>query len=486
MDGEFLSAKVTDAWLVNAQQKNSDYLLALEPERLLYEWYRVAQMQPKTTSGYAGWERSNEVNFRGHFFGHYLSALALMAESVATDAERSVYLKRVAACVNELRAIQLCYGQLHPDSYGYVCAFGEAAFDQVEGKVVALEKQENVLVPWYNLHKLVAGLVDSYTVLLQWNPETAAVALAIVSDLGKYIYQRTQRLTQPEKLLEVEYGGMNDALYRLFQVTNNPHHAAAAHAFDEVRLFQKLAAGVDCLAGHHANTMIPKLLGALQAVRSFEEMPEAQQERYPWAAMMPDYLAAVENFWAFVVNHHSYATGGNSQSEHFHEAGELYHDAFECAGDCTCETCNTHNLLKLTRLLWERMKEAHYADFYERTYINAILPSQHPETGMLMYFQPMGMGYNKVFSQPFTDFWCCMGTGIESFAKLGDSLIYQEADELYVLLYFSNRAALKNQAGWVVQTTTRQIFTTEIYIEGDKGKSWRIHLRIPPWRRPSQ
>ena len=72
MDGEFLSAHVTDAWLVNAQQKNSDYLLALEPERLLYEWYRVAQMQPKTTSGYAGWKRSDEVNFRGIFLALFV------------------------------------------------------------------------------------------------------------------------------------------------------------------------------------------------------------------------------------------------------------------------------------------------------------------------------------------------------------------------------------------------------------------------------
>ncbi len=146
------------------------------------------------------------------------------------------------------------------------------------------------------------------------------------------------------------------------------------------------------------------------------------------------YLDAAKKFWDIVVHHHSYMTGGNSESEHFGEPDILDRKRT----DVTCETCNSYNMLKLTRELFKLTKDKKYEDFYETTYINAILSSQHPETGMTMYFQPMATGYFKIYSSPFEHFWCCTGTGMESFTKLNDSIYYHKDDELYVTQLISS------------------------------------------------
>ena len=59
---------VTDPYLRNAQDKTISYLLALDPERLLYSFYRTAGLEPTTAEGYGGWEREEGMRFQGHFF----------------------------------------------------------------------------------------------------------------------------------------------------------------------------------------------------------------------------------------------------------------------------------------------------------------------------------------------------------------------------------------------------------------------------------
>lgn len=67
------------------------------------------------------------------------------------------------------------------------------------------------------------------------------------------------------------------------------------------------------------------------------------------------YLKAAENFWQITVEHHTYVTGGNSQSEHFHAADKIGYDATKSEYDAstTCETCNTYNMLKLSKALYQ-------------------------------------------------------------------------------------------------------------------------------------
>lgn len=476
---------ITDTYVARAQANLVNYLLSLQGEKFLYEVYKVAGLEPLTASGYQGWERSDKINFRGHFFGHFMSACALAYQSVTDAKTKATLAEKMQVAVNGLATAQKAYAQAHPESAGYISAFRESALDEVEGLPVAPADKENCLVPWYNLHKVLVGLMDIAENLAVADPETSQLAGQTVSQFGDYIYRRMMKLTDKKQMLKIEYGGINDGLYRLFELTGKKEHAIAATYFDETSLFEQLTQGQDILPGKHANTTIPKLIGALKRYRVFQNDESRQILSQIEITQLPNYLKAAENFWDIVVNDHTYCTGGNSQSEHFHEAHQLYHDAAVANGDCTCETCNTHNMLKLSRSLYEVTGDGKYLDYYERTYINAILASQNPETGMMMYFQPMGAGYNKVYNRPYDEFWCCTGTGVESFAKLADTYYYGDGATIYPVLYFSNEVELPQCNAKLIQKTDRKTGVScfsLVALEDSKPVSpVPLACRLPKW-----
>ena len=413
---------LADSYLMNAAQKENEYLLSLNSKKFLYEFYKVAGLTPPTTEGYQGWERSNDINFRGHTFGHYMSALSQAYKGTGDAGVKAELLVQIKDAVEGLKACQDAYGKNHPDSAGYVSAFREDILNKVDGTGGS---NENVIVPWYNLHKVLAGLIDIYTFVD--DKATADVALEIAENFSEYVYKRCSKLSDKTVMLRTEYGCMNEALYEIYDITGNDHYKMAAECFDETALFAELAAGRDVLSGKHANTTIPKFIGALKRYTVMKENEDyyaalTQEEK----DSLESYKTAAENFWDIVINHHTYVTGGNSMLEHFHDADKLYEDAAtnDYNGSATCETCNTYNMLKLSRELYKLTRDKKYMDYYENTYINAILSSQNPETGTTMYFQPMAPGYNKVFNRPFDEFWCCTGTGMENFTKHGDSMYF--------------------------------------------------------------
>lgn len=481
-----------DQELLNAQQKTVEYLLSFDANRFLFEIYKVAGLPPLTDSGYQGWERSNQINFRGHFFGHYLTALSQVILECHDIKVQNELHHQLTNAINGLSQAQAHYD----GNPGYVSAFREIALDEVEGYQIDMNQRENVLVPWYNLDKILSGLVSTYNNISQIDHELAKKGLEVANEFGLYVYDRMQRLPSQQSLLNIEYGAMNATLYDLFRATKDYRHFEAATFFDEVELFESLAKGDDVLAGKHANTTLPKLLGALkhyQAVNDIlsrpEEFPEMPKELLANNHM---YLTAAIKFWDIVVEHHTYVTGGNSQSEHFHEADQLYHDAEHRNGDCTCETCNTYNMLRLSRELFKETLDKRYLDFYERIYINAILASQNPKTGMMMYFQPMGVGYNKVYNRPFDEFWCCTGTGIESFTKLSDSLYFydSQSNKLLLNLYFSNEIHLMDHNLNInvdVNRTTGSVLLKATQFDMSKHvEKINIELRLPTWSNEKQ
>ncbi|WP_159439877.1 beta-L-arabinofuranosidase domain-containing protein [Bacillus sinesaloumensis] len=475
---------ITDSYVKRAQSHLVHYLLRLETEKFLFEVFKVATLSPLTDEGYQGWERSDDINFRGHFFGHFMSALSLAYHAEKRDSLKTQLVEKMVVAVAGLARAQEHYALYNPQSAGYISAFREAALDKVEGKTILPEDQENVLVPWYNLHKILGGLLDIHKSLKGIKEDTSQTALQVASQFGDYIYNRMKRLVDKKRMLKTEYGGMNDALYHLFELTKKKEHMVAATYFDEDDLIEKLANYENTLPGKHANTTIPKLIGALKRYQvfqdpsSYELLSEEEREK------LTVYFEAAKNFWDIVINEHTYCTGGNSQSEHFHEPHSLYYDAEIRSGDCTCETCNSHNMLKLTRNLYALTKNPKYLDYYERTYFNSILASQHPETGMMMYFQPMGAGYNKVYNHPYDDFWCCTGTGIESFAKLADTYYFQENDRIFVNQYISNEVNIPDTTICLVQNSNRKQFLSTFTIsteDGDSNKPIYLALRIPSW-----
>lgn len=435
---------ITESYRKNAQEKELKYLKAFHLDKLLAGFREVKRLPLKMKYGtaitkYNGWENTE---IRGHTMGHYLSA---MAQAYANTKDE-VILQMLQYIIDELERCQL--------ESGYLSAFEEELFDRIEQKKPAW-------VPWYTMHKIIAGLIQVYSLV------GMDKALQIVSKIGDWVYDRTSKWDDviQERVLAVEYGGMNDCLYELYQYTEKKEHLEAAHKFDELALFTEIRDGKDILNDLHANTTIPKFLGALNRYFVLGET-----ERF--------YLEACISFWDMVVEHHTYITGGNSEWEHFGMPDIL--DAERT--NCNCETCNTYNMLRLSSGLFQITGEKKYADFYEQTLINAILSSQNPETGMTTYFQPMASGYFKVYHTPFDKFWCCTGTGMENFTKLNDAIYFYKEDTIYVNQYVSSVVDWKEKKVKITQISEIPKNENTTFVIICQGTIiFTLKLRIPDW-----
>lgn len=436
---EYNKVSITDTFLNNAFSLETDYLLQLEEDRLLAGFLETAGLMPKAER-YPGWE-STEIG--GHTLGHYLSALA----QVYGETRNQLFFEKIRYVISELKTAQA--------KDGYLFASPKELFDRVE-------KKQPVWVPWYTMHKIMEGLIAVYRFT------SMEESYEVVTKLGDWIYRRCIRWDAEMKkvVLAVEYGGMNDCLYDLYLVSGDIRYAHAAHQFDEEPLFRELCQGHDVLNGLHANTTIPKIIGALKRYVAFGETEQF-------------YFTTAKNFWNIVVAHHTYITGGNSEWEHFGEPDILDEERTAC----NCETCNTYNMLKLTKLLFQITKDKKYGDFYERAFINSILSSQNPKTGMTTYFQPMETGYFKVYGTPFDRFWCCTGTGMENFTKLTEGIYFIEENTIYINRYVDSK--LEVEPGIELKVTADFLKSEKVTIvlekQPDAKKQPIIALRIPEW-----
>ncbi|WP_024833132.1 beta-L-arabinofuranosidase domain-containing protein [Ruminiclostridium josui] len=438
---------VTDPYLVNAFNKEISYLQSIDPNRLLVGYKQTAGLST-SYSKYGGWE---STPLEGHTLGHYMSALAQAYKNTKSNSTVNADIKkRIDLIISELQACQNKRGD------GYIYAESPAQFNVVEGKATG-----TLWAPWYTMHKIMAGLISIYQ--LEGNP----TALTVASKLGDWIYNRVNAwdsATQA-KVLSVEYGGMNDCLLELYKLTGKSNHLAAAKKFEEPSLLNTIASGNNVLPGKHANTIIPKFIGAINRYRTL-------------GTSETSYLTAAQQFWNFVVRDHTYVTGGNSQWEAFRAAGKLdqYRD------EVNNETCNSYNMLKLTRELFQVTGDVKYADFYERAFINEILASQNPETGMTTYFKPMGTGYFKVFSKPFDNFWCCTGTGMENFTKLNDSIYFNNGTDLYINMYISSTLNWSEKGLSLTQKADVPLSDTVTFtIDSAPSSEVRLKFRSPYW-----
>lgn len=426
--------ELLDSYTQNAFSLEVKYLKSLDAEKLLKGFCEIAGIESDATK-YGGWETSS---IQGHTLGHYLTAVS---QAYATSGDEE--LKAIADRIVEVLA------ECQNKETGYLAAIPESHYEQIESGNTA-----GTWVPWYTMHKILAGLVDAYE--LTGNEQ----ALTVASSLGDWVYSRTSKWDEAMQItvLNVEYGGMNDCLYQLYKNTNSEKHLSAAHSFDEMALFDSLYNGEDVLNGKHANTTIPKIVGALNRYT-------VTGEEY--------YLQVAARFWEIVITNHTYITGGNSEWEHFGESGIL--DAERT--NCNCETCNTYNMLKLTRELYKITGESKYADYYENTFINAILSSQNPETGMTTYFQPMATGFFKVYSTADEHFWCCTGSGMENFSKLDDSIYYKDENSIYVTQFTSSSVNWTEKGLKIMQNT--ELPNVKITVNGSANAD--IVLRVPDW-----
>lgn len=460
--------KVLGGPFKNASEKGMDWLLYLEPDRFLHRFHENAGL-PTKAEQYNGWEASSQSGFN---FGHWLSASS-MAYAANKDSEDPTVranalrlLNKIQYSIQELKKCQDARGT------GYVGAIApgwdsdpnlkeDVLWDQLASGVFNRNGTNHWLngcwVPWYSTHKVWAGLLDVY--LYTGN----TTAKDIVIKLADWASEKFKNLTpeQWEYMLYTEFGGMNEVMHNIYAISGDPKHLELAKKFYHKMVLDPLAAQVDKLNGLHANTQIPKITGA---ARSYELTGTSSDQ------------TIASFFWNTVVHDHSYCTGGNSHSEHFGLPRQL------TLSRQTTETCNTYNMLKLTRHLFSWNPTAEYMDYYERALYNHILASQNPETGMICYLVPLSANSNKSFSSRDGDFWCCVGTGFENHVKYGEQIYSHGTNSLYVNLFVDSELNWKEKGLKVRQITDfPDSEKSEFIISTTTPQNLTVFLRYPSW-----
>ena len=447
---------VTDVRLLDgpfkqAMDADARYLLVIEPDRLLAEFRAHAGLVPKGAK-YGGWESSG---LAGHTLGHYLSACSM--QYAATGDLR--FRDRVNYIVGELAACQKARG-----ASGYIGAipredtlWAEVAAGKIRSHGFDLN---GAWSPWYTVHKVMAGLLDAY--LYAGNADALRVERGMADWVGGIVGGLSDSVRQ--RMLLCEYGGMNEVLANTYAITGDRKYLALSYDFHDKRILDSLALGLDDLAGKHSNTQIPKIIGC---ARRYELTADARDKRI------------AESFWSLVVSGHSYATGGNSDYEYLGQPGKLNDELT----DNTTETCNTYNMLKLTRHLFAWHPSAALMDYYERALYNHILASQDHRDGMMCYFVPLRMGGHKEYSDSFQTFTCCVGSGMENHVKYGEGIYSRGADgSLFVNLFIPSKLDWKERGVRIEQhSRIPESNLVLLKVTASRSDAWTLRVRKPYW-----
>ena len=426
---------------LDAMNVNRRHLLAYDPDRLLH-MFRLTAGLPSSAEPLGGWEAPNN-ELRGHFTGHYLTACALSF----AQADDKVLQERGDAIVAELAKCQAKFGN------GYLSAFPEELFDR-------LRANQPAWAPFYTLHKIMAGMLDMH--VLAGNAQARDVLQGMSTWTAQWVRSIDDALMN--RILEREYGGMNEVLYNFAELTKEDRWRELAQRFNRSRIFEPLAAGRDELQGLHVNTTIPQVIGA---ARGYELTGNTNLHD------CSDY------FWHTVTERRSYCTGGTSNGESWNAPpGKL---AAELSG-YTQECCVTYNMQKLTRHVFGWTTDARAADFYERAYYNGILGVQHPRDGSKLYYVPLQSGFWKLFGTSMHDFWCCTGSMAEAFSKLGDSIYFKDDDGLYVNLFVPSEVTWQEKGLRLVQDTTfPESDRVTLTVRASAPRRAQLRIRVPYW-----
>ena len=447
---------LTDGIFKKSQDTGKEYILSLDVDRLLAPVAYSTGASADKSKYYGGWEAYkyrtyNGTGISGHSLGHWMSAAATMYAATGDTAVK----EKLDYAVDKL------------DEYQKIDGTGYIGGVQKSGLVSALNGTLKVSafdlngywVPWYSFHKIYQGLIDAYE--LMGNEK----ALTVVCGFADWAIDVTKDMSDDKfnEMLNCEYGGMNEVMAELYDITGEKKYLDMAVRFSQSAILDPLSRGVDELQGKHANTQIPKVIGAAAV---YEEDTDKT-----------NYRDAAEFFYDTVVNHRSYVIGGNSNYEHFGGISE------EVLGTQTCETCNTYNMMKLTEHLYAWNHDAAYMDYYEKALFNHILASQDPDSGEKTYFMATKPGHFKVYSDALhgNSFWCCVGSGMENPGRYTRNIYYKDGNDFYVNQFISSTVDWKEKGLKISQTTNYPYEdTTVVKIESGSADA-AVKIRIPSW-----
>ena len=452
---EFPIGDVTllDGPLKKARDLNIQTLLQYDCDRLLAPYLKEAGLTPKAKA-YPNWD-----GLDGHVGGHYLTAMAINVAATGNAECR----RRMEYMISELQTCADANNKNHPEwGKGYVGGMPNSERIWSTFKKGNFGTYFGSWAPFYNLHKMYAGLRDAWVYC--GNEQAKTLFLGFCD----WAIDLTASLSdaQMEQMLGNEHGGMNEVLADAYAITKDKKYLDVAKRFSHRRLLTPMSQRQDNLDNMHANTQVPKVVG-------FERISELSGDEV--------YHNAANFFWDIVTGERSLAFGGNSRREHFPSKEACMDFINDIDGP---ETCNTNNMLKLTEDMHRRNPEARYADYYELATFNHILSSQHPTHGGYVYFTPARPRHYRNYSAPNEAMWCCVGTGMENHGKYGQFIYTKKSDNLFVNLFVASELNWKEKAVVLRQETGFPYSeTSKITIAQGKGQ-FTLQVRYPGWVKP--
>ena len=512
-----LDPKGNNTKFIENRDKFITTLADTDPNSFLYMFRNAfGQEQPEGTKPLGVWD-SQETKLRGHATGHYLTAIAQAYASTDYDQTLHANFKdKMDYMINALYKLSQMSGRpqeaggdyvadatnvppslgnsdynsdlseegIRTDYWnwgeGFISAYPPDQFIMLENGASYGGQKSQVWAPYYTLHKILAGLMDVYEV------SGNVKALEIAMGMSDWVYARLSQLPT-ETLIEMwnsyiagEYGGMNEAMARLYRITSEPRYLKCARLFDNIEVFfgdaahsDGLAKNVDTFRGKHANQHIPQIMGALEMYRDSNDS---------------EYYRVADNFWHKVRNDYMYSIGGVAGASNptnaecfISQPATLYENGFSLGGQN--ETCATYNMLKLTRNLFLYDQQTDFMDYYEQGLYNDILASVAEDSPANTYHIPLNPGSVKTFGNPHMNgFTCCNGTALESSTKLQNSIYFRSANNraLYVNLYVPSTLKWTEREVTVEQSTAFPYDDmTHLTIKG--GGKFDLNVRVPSW-----
>lgn len=451
--------RITEGQFKHIQDLNHQYLLTLEPDRLLSWFRREAGLTPKARP-YPLWESEDfqwTGPLAGHIMGFYLSSMSMLYQ---TTGDHKI-IERLKYTLAGLKEVQDTNG----DGYLLATRRGRLVFSEVlSGDFKTSNPVINdVWEPVYIMNKIMLGLYNAYTMC---GLDEAKPLLVKMADwFGHGIIDKLSH-DDMQKLLVCEHGSINESYVNVYQITGNDKYLRWAECLNDEDMWVPLSKGEDILHGWHANTQIPKFTGFTNVYRFNNDN---------------NLYNAARLFWDIVTTKHTWSNGGNSTGEHFFPEGEFADRVSNFGGP---ESCNSVNMMRLTEILLQMKADVKYIDYYEKVLFNHVLANYEPVGGMCCYYTSMRPGHYKIHAYPYDSFWCCVGTGLEAPAKFA-KLIYMHTDNsLYVNMFIPSVLEWKEKGISVVQQTkypdsnsVKLLFETK----ENKGVDFELKIRKPFW-----
>ena len=415
--------RLTGGPLKAQQEQNREYLLRLDPDRLLSRFRLEAGLKPKAEP-YNGWESPKFwLDLAGHILGFYMAGAAMTVEATGDEELR----RRLLYIVDELDAVQNAHG----DGYALAAKDGRKVFDEIaSGKIdvkINPKTEYGAFIngrfePIYTLNKVLIGLWRIY--LATDSDKAKRVFLRLSDWFGNTIVEKLDD-AQLQKVLDCEHGSLPETFAYAFQMTGDEKYRRWARRLCHERMLAPLADGnVDHLCFHHANNEIPKFTGFERVYRITGE------KKLHWAII---------SAWNAFANDHAWANGGNSHREHLFPKEDFEKKLFMDGGP---ESCNSVNMLRQSEALFETEPSPGIISFYECVLFNHLLSTHDPILGRTIYYTPPKPGASRTYSDEFDSMWCCTGTGFEAPGKYGQMVFTHAPDESAVTVQLFAPATL--------------------------------------------